>query len=85
MRILARWPHTQPYVGSRAGAGASRRGVSPRIHAVAAHEAAHVVVGCAVGLRLDLASIGRRFDKALACDIEGGAWFRGTPRRHREA
>lgn len=50
----------------------------------AQHEAAHVVVGCAVGLRLDVATVGEAWNGGEL--VAGGSWFRGVcgPRR-REA
>lgn len=48
----------------------------------ALHEAAHVVVGTAVGLRLDKAIVGAHAGR----DIAGAAWFKGGPgKRRREA
>lgn len=51
---------------------------------VAAHEAAHVVVGVALGLRLREARVCReRLPDGRT--LEGYAWFAGSPRGRREA
>ena len=55
---------------------------APRAHVVAAHEAAHVVVGCAVGLRLRKARIGLFLADGVL--VDGFAWFAGRSHGARE-
>ena len=51
---------------------------------IAQHEAAHVVVGVALGLRLRAAVVGARAGRIDGVPVDGWAWFHGGARR-REA